>query len=71
MAIVLSTDQDSSLGAKAKKLRVCQLLTQQELAQMAGVSEEEVNLFEHNLPVRLEAKNKLLRELWLRITHNS
>lgn len=71
MAIVLSTDQDSSLGAKAKKLRVCQLLTQQELAQMAGVSEEEVNLFEHNLPMRLEAKHKLLRELWLRITHNS
>ena len=70
MAIV-STDQDSSLGAKAKRLRVCQLLTQQELAQIAGISEEEVNLFEHNLPVQFEARHKLLRELCLRITHNS
>ncbi len=71
MSIVSTADHDLSLGAKAKRLRVCQLLTQQELAQIAGVSEEEVNLFEHNLPVRFGAKHKLLRELCLRVTRNS
>jgi transcriptional regulator with XRE-family HTH domain len=39
-------------------------LTQQELANMAGVSLEEIDLFEHNLPVRLDARRKLLKELW-------
>jgi len=39
-------------------------LTQQELAVITGVSQKEVDLFEHNFPVRLEAKHKLLKELW-------
>ena len=55
-----------SLGFKAKRLRVSQMLTQQELANVTGVSREEVDLFEQNLPVRLDAKRKLIKELWVR-----
>ena len=55
-----------SWGFKARKLRVFQMLTQKELANVTGVSREEVDLFEKNLPVRLDAKCKLLKELWAR-----
>ena len=64
MAAVLTIDQETSLGFKARKLRVSLLLTQQELASIAGVSQEEVDLFEHNLPIRLDVKRRLLKELW-------
>ena len=66
MTAIISVDQELSLGFKARRLRVCQLLTQQKLANMAGVSLEEVGLFEHNLPVQLDVKRKLIRELLAR-----
>jgi transcriptional regulator with XRE-family HTH domain len=56
--------QESSPGFKVRKLRLSRLLTQKELADITGISQEEVDLFEQNLPVRLEAKRKLLKELW-------
>ncbi len=65
MSKILSVDQEA-LGFKARKLRVFLQLTPQELANIAGVTTEEVDLFEHNLPVRLDAKRKLLKELWAR-----
>ena len=66
MTKVLTFEQETSLGFKARKLRVLLGLTQQALAGMAGVSPDEVYLFEHNLPVRLDAKRRLLKELWAR-----
>jgi len=39
-------------------------MTRQELADIVGVSEEEVDLFEHSLPITLDVKQKLLRELY-------
>ena len=66
MTAVVTFDREASLGFKARRLRVSLLVTQQELADIAGVSQEEVDLFEHNLPVQLDAKRKLLRELWAR-----
>ena len=66
MTPVASVCRESSLGFKARKLRISQRLTQQELANLAGVSQEDVRLFEHNLPLRLDTKRKLLRELWAR-----
>ncbi len=66
MTGVLTFEKETSLGFKARRLRVILGLTQQELAGMAGVSPDEVCLFEHNLPVRLDAKRKLLKELWAR-----
>ena len=63
MAKVLTAGYTLSPGFKAKKMRVSLMLTQQELANLAGVSREEVDLFEQNFPVRLEIKNKILKEL--------
>ena len=63
---VLSVDQVLSLGFKARRLRISRLLTQQELAAMTSVSPEEVDLLEHNLPVRLDVKRRLFKELWAR-----
>ena len=64
MSPVLSIDQKPSLGLQAKRLRLALLLTQHELATIAGVPLEEVDLLEHNLPVQVDVKLKILRELW-------
>jgi hypothetical protein len=64
MSTVLSIDQKSSLGLEAKRLRLALLLTQHEIAMTAGVALEEVDLLEHNLPVPVDVKLKILRELW-------
>ena len=61
---VLSIDRETSLGTKAKRLRLNLMLTQHNLAAMAHVSPTEISLFEHNLPVCVDTKRKLLRELW-------
>ena len=66
MPAVLTLDQEKSLGFKAKKIRVFLGLKRHELAKLAGVSLEEVGLFEHNLPVQLDVKRKLIRELLAR-----
>jgi transcriptional regulator with XRE-family HTH domain len=58
--------RESSLGSKARRLRTDQNLTQQELAEVVGVSQEEVDLFECGLPVPLDIRRRLLKELWAR-----
>lgn len=63
MTTVTTLARESSIGFKVRRLRISQLLTQQELANMAGVSLEEVDLFEHNLPLPLDAKRKILKKL--------
>ena len=60
MKAVISTEKGASPGSKVRRLRVAQLLTQEELANMAGVSVEEVDLYECNIPVRLDVKRRLL-----------
>lgn len=64
MTSVLTFARESSIGFKVKRLRISKLLTQQELASMADVSVEKVDLFEHNLPLPLDTRRKILRELW-------
>jgi DNA-binding transcriptional regulator YiaG len=54
----------TSLGFQAKKLRAASFLTRPTLAEMAGVSEEEVSLFERGQPVRLDARRRILKALW-------
>ena len=61
----LSTE---SLGTKAKKLRLAGLLTRPALASMAGVTVEEVSLFERGLPVRLDARRLIMKALWTKKT---
>ena len=70
MTEVQTLTQEASLGFKIRRLRVAQLLTQLELAGMAGISQEDVDLLERNLPVPLDTKRKLLKMLWARKAHN-
>ncbi len=64
MPTVVAFTQESALGPWARSVRIALHLTQQELANLAGVSLEEIDLFERNMPVRLDARRKLLKELW-------
>jgi len=56
--------REPSAGTQAKRLRLARLLTQQELADEAGVSKSEVTRFEQGLPLPLNSKRKILKELW-------
>ena len=64
MTTVLSFVRGSTIGFKAISLRVSLQLTQQELADIAGVSRDDVDCLEHNLPMQLETRHKLLRGLF-------
>jgi transcriptional regulator with XRE-family HTH domain len=64
MSTAQTYTQEPSLGTKVKRLRLSSLLTQKELADLASVSQEEVNLFERGLPIKLDSKRKILKELW-------
>lgn len=66
MTATLTPTRESSIGFKARRLRISMLLTQKKLADMAGVSQKEVDLFEHNLPLPLDSKRKILKALWAR-----
>lgn len=63
VAEVLPADYTLVPIFKTRKMRISLMLTQQELAKLAGVPREEVDSFERNLPVRLGARNKILKEL--------
>jgi DNA-binding XRE family transcriptional regulator len=47
-------------------LRISSMLTRKELADLAGVPREQVALFEHDLPLPLDSKRRILKELWAR-----
>ncbi|MFC1929391.1 hypothetical protein ACFLW6_00775 [Chloroflexota bacterium] len=66
MITVLTFEQNTKLGYKVRSLRISLRLTQSELADAVGVTLDEVDLFEHDLPVRPDVKRRLLRELWAR-----
>lgn len=57
-----------SLGSKAKKLRLAGTMTRPALASMAGVTVEEVSLFERGMPVRLDARRRIMKALWAKKT---
>ena len=58
--------RNPSIGSLAKRVRTSQHMTQQELADITGVSPEKVDLFERSLPVPLDVRRRLLKELWAR-----
>jgi transcriptional regulator with XRE-family HTH domain len=68
MSTVLSFTRESMLGFKARKLRIAMGFTQQEVADMAGVLVDSVDLFEHNLPIPLDYKRRILQVLWAKKT---
>jgi transcriptional regulator with XRE-family HTH domain len=66
MTTPITHTRESSIGSWAKKIRTSHHLTQQALADIAGVSVKEVDLLEHNLPIPLDIKRRLLKELFAR-----
>ena len=56
--------REPSMSSQVKKLRISSLLTQEELAVAADVSRDEVNRMERGLPLPLNSKRKILKELW-------
>ncbi len=64
MNAILTFTRESLLGSKARKLRLAENLSQRDLAEIAGVTVEAVDLFEHNLPLPLDYKRRILRILW-------
>jgi hypothetical protein len=55
-----------SRGDKARRQRIASLLTRQQLAELAGIPVEHVNLFERDLPVPLDSRRRIMKELWAR-----
>ena len=66
MPTLPTSTQVSSIGSQVRKLRISVHMTRQQLADAAGVSTEEVSLIEQNLPVPLDSKRKVFKELWAR-----
>jgi DNA-binding transcriptional regulator YiaG len=51
-------------NSEVKRLRISNLLTQTELAELAGVPQNHVDLFERGLPVPLDSRRRILKVLW-------
>ncbi len=64
MKTVLTTTRKPTPGSRVRRLRVRCRLSQQELADLAGVPLEQVDLFEHDLPLPLDSRRRILKELW-------
>jgi transcriptional regulator with XRE-family HTH domain len=64
MKVTPALSERSTIGSEARRLRIACLLTQQNLADLAGIPREHVDLLEHNYPVPLDSKRRIFRELW-------
>ncbi len=64
MKATLTSSDKSTHGSEARRLRIGCLLTQQSLAELAGIPREHVDLLEHNYPVPLDSKRRIFKELW-------
>ena len=62
----VANNWSTPLGFLARNLRLYLDLSQKELAKIARVSPESVDLFEHNQPLPLDEKRKILKELYQR-----
>ena len=66
MPSVMTLSKETSAGCRARKLRLACRITRRELAAGAGVSTQEIGLFERNMPLPLDTRRRLLKELWAR-----
>ena len=64
MTTVLTHPVETKPGSEARRLRLSLHISRRELADMSGVTEETINLFEHNLPVALDYRRRIFKELW-------
>jgi transcriptional regulator with XRE-family HTH domain len=60
----LTSTAKPTFGSEARRLRISYLLTQQVVADLAGIPRDHVDLLEHNYPVPLDSKRRIFRELW-------
>ncbi len=67
---VIYTDQEYPVNLVAKIRRISNLLTQQEIATVAGVSGEDVDLFERGQPMKIAARRKLVEAYTFKGTIN-
>ncbi len=63
MTTVLAFTRESNMGFKLRRLRLACLMTRNQLAEMAGVSAEDIDIFEHNMPLPLDTRRKILQQL--------
>ena len=56
-------NQDKSFRLLSKEMRLSLGLSQQELTDLAAVSQDDVDYFERSLPVRLDSRQKILKLL--------
>jgi len=59
-------ETSTPLGFLARNLRIYLDLSQREVAKLAKVSPKSVDLLEHNQPLTLDEKRKIMKELYLR-----
>jgi transcriptional regulator with XRE-family HTH domain len=64
MTAILTPAIETKLGTEARKMRLALHISQYELAEIARVSMQAVDLFENNLPLPLDYKRRILKELW-------
>lgn len=64
MGATLTPTRNYKVGYKIRQMRLSRVLTRQQLADMADVPREQVALFEQNLPVALDYKRRILKELF-------
>lgn len=55
--------RETSVGDWARSTRLALHLTQQELAAMTGVPPRDIESFENNIPVSVESRRRLVKEL--------
>ncbi len=56
--------QPKTFTDKIRILRLSEQLTQRDLAGLAGVRQEDIDRIEHDIPLQLETKLKILRVLY-------
>jgi transcriptional regulator with XRE-family HTH domain len=64
MTILLARPKETKMGSEARRLRLSLHLNRSQVAVLAGVFEQTVNLFEHDLPVALDYRRRILKALW-------
>ena len=60
----LTSPRVATPGENVRRWRIASLLTRQGLADRAGVPLEHVISFEQNLPLPLDSKRRILKQLW-------
>jgi len=66
MKALPSLTPKSTPGFQVQRLRMTSFLSREELADLANVPLEHVDLFEQDLPLPLDSKRKMLKTLWAR-----